>query len=156
MRIRADEHVSPSIVHIVGDLALSPSFEFTSVIDVGHKGTNDQYWATAFSTDGGDAIVTADTDFLKRPHQIVAIDNTGLKVIYLPPKWANARGYLQASHILMWWPRIEAKLAQAKPREIWAVKWNISQEGDLEKRKVDYGAARKKLKKAARRTGREV
>ena len=152
MRIRADEHVSPSIVRIVTELALSPGFEITSVIGAGHRGTEDQYWVTAFATDGGDAIITADTDFFKRPNQIVAVDETGLKVIYLSSKWASAPGYLQAAHILMWWPRIEQRLLAAKQREVWAVKWNINEAGELERRKIDFGAARKKLRKAQRHT----
>ena len=152
MRIRADEHVSPKIVRMICDLALTLKFELSSVFDEGHDGTKDQYWVTEFSNDGGDAILSADKDFFRKPHQVVAIDKTGLRVIYLPPKWANAPGYLQASHILMWWPRIERKLAEAKPRQVWVVRWNISETGELIRKKVDYGAYRKKLKKAARRT----
>ena len=89
MRIRADEHVSREIVRIICELALSPSFEFSSIFDVGHDGSPDQYWATEFAKDGGDAILTADTDFFRKPNQIVGIDRTGLKVIHLPSKWAN-------------------------------------------------------------------
>jgi len=153
LRVRADEHVSPKTVHMVCELALSPGFELSSVYDADHRGTDDHYWATAFANDGGNAILSADTDFFKKPHQVVAIDNTGLRVIYLPPKWANAKGFLQASHILMWWPRVERKLKEAKPREVWIVKWNIREEGELERKKVDYGKFRKKLKKAERRSG---
>ncbi len=152
MKIRADENVSPKIVAMVRQLAMSASFDLSSVFESGHRGTEDQYWATAFAHDGGDAILSADKDFFKKPHQVVAIDDTGLRVIYLPPKWANASGFLQASHILMWWPRIEAKLKEAKPREVWVVKWNISQEGELERKRVDYGKVRKKLRKAERRS----
>ena len=153
MRIRADEHVSPKIVRIICELALTPQFELSSVYDEGHDGTIDQYWVTAFANAGGNAIVSADKDFFRRPHQVVAIDKTGLRVIYLPPKCANAPGYLQASHVLMWWPRIERKLAEAKAREVWVVRWNISEAGELVRKKVDYGAYRKKLKKAERRAG---
>lgn len=152
MRIRADEHVSREIVRMVCELALSPSFEFSSIFDVGHDGSPDQYWATEFAKDGGDAILTADTDFFRKPNQVVAIDRTGLKVIHLPSRWANARAHLQAAHILMWWPRIEIKLREANPREVWMVQWNINEDGELKRKKVDYGAARKKLRKAARRS----
>lgn len=152
MKVRADEHVSPKIVQIVHDIALTLPFDLTSVFKAGHQGTEDQYWVTAFAEEGGTAIISADKDFFKKPHQVVAIDNTGLMVVYLPPKWANAPGYLQTAHILMWWPRIERKLGEAKPREFWATKWNIREDGDLERKKVDYGAFRKKLKKSQRRT----
>ena len=152
MRIRADEHVAPLIVRIVNELVLSHDFELTSILDVGDKGKKDEYWATAFANDGGHAILSADTDFFRRPHQVVAIDDTGLRVIYLPPKWANAPGHMQAAHILMWWPRVEHTLTVSKKREVWALKWNIREEGTLVRKKVDYGAFRKKLKKADRRS----
>ena len=152
MRIRADEHVSSRIVRMICDLALSSDYELSSVIDSGHGGTGDPYWVTAFANEGGKAILSADTDFFKKPYQVVAIDNTGLKVIHLPSKWANARGHLQAAHILMWWLRIERKLHEAKPREVWVVQWNINESGELRQKKVDYAAYHKKIKKASRRT----
>lgn len=152
MRIRADEHVSLGIVHMVRDLALSAPFELTSVYETAQRGTDDAYWVTQFADDGGDAILTADTDFFKKPHQVVAIYRTGLRVIYLPPKWANAQRHLQAAHILMWWRRIAQKLLDANPREVWVVKWNVSEDGDLERKKVNYAEAHKKLRKANRRS----
>ena len=151
MRIRTDEHVSPSIVRIVCELALTPNFELSSVIEVGHGGTEDPYWATAFANEGGNAILSADTDFFRKPHQIVAIDKSGLRVIHLPSRWANAPGYMQAAHILMWWPRVERKIKEAKPREVWMLRWNITEDGELKRKKVDYAAYHKKLKKARRR-----
>ncbi len=152
MRIRADEHVSPNIIRMVCELVPIPDFEFSSIYDVGHDGAKDEHWVTAFANDGGDAILSADTDFFRKPNQVVAIDRTGLKVIYLPPKWANASSHLQAAHILMWWPRVERKLREAKPREVWLVPWNINEDGELRRKKVDYAAHYKKLKKARRRT----
>ena len=150
MKIRADEHVSQNIVRMVSELALTPDFEFSSIFEVGHGGSADEYWITAFAKDGGGSILSADTDFFRKPNQVVAIDKTGLRVIYLPPRWANAPGYMQAAHILMWWPRIEAKLASANAREVWMVPWNINEEGELKRRKMDYGAFHKKLKKSQR------
>ncbi len=159
MRIRADEHVSPEIVRIICELALNLDFELSSVFNVGHDGSPDEYWVTEFAKDGGDAILTADTDFFsadtdffRKPNQLVAIDRTGLRVIHLHSRWANARARLQAAHILMWWPRIEAKLREARPREVWLVQWNINETGELKRKKVDYSAAHKKLRKAKRRS----
>jgi len=69
----------------------------------------------------------------------------------LTEKWASAPAHLQAAHLLMWWPKIEQTLRDARPGEVWSVKWNISTEGELEQRKVDDAAHRKKAKKASRR-----
>ena len=44
-----------------------------------------------FANEGGKAILTADTDFFRKPNQIVAIDQTGLKVVHLPSKWVQVK-----------------------------------------------------------------
>ncbi|MEQ9567077.1 MAG: DUF5615 family PIN-like protein, partial [Pseudomonadales bacterium] len=87
MKIRCDEHVSPHIVGIVRDLALSPGWEISSVITVGHGGDDDDHWITKFAAEGGHAIISADRDFFSLAPQINAVFDTGVKVIHLPPKW---------------------------------------------------------------------
>lgn len=152
MKIRADEHVAVSIVDIVRELALSPRWEISSVKET-DQGASDVHWVRAFANDGGKAILTADTDFLKRPPQVQAVFETGMRVIHLPPKWANAPGHLQAAHILQWWRRIESQVEAMNDRECYRPDWNIREQGDLKKVQVDYAAAQKKLKKAARKAG---
>lgn len=154
MKIRADEHVSQVIVRIIRELALAPTNELSSVYEVGHRGKDDEHWATAFAKVGGEVVLSADTDFFKKPSLVVAIDRTGLRIIYLPPKWANAPGQMQAAHLLMWWSRIEKKIDEAKPRECWVAKWNLSEEGELERKKIDYASYHRKAKKAKRRANR--
>lgn len=150
MRVRADEHVSPEIAEAISRLILSPGWQFDHVYDAGDRGTPDEHWITHFAKDGGQAIVTADTDFIHRPPQVVAVSNTGMKVLHLPRKWANAPGYLQASHMLMWWPRIETKLSEMKPRECYQPEWNVSGEtGQFKKVDIDFAKAFKKARKAA-------
>ena len=133
-------------------MALSPGWEISHVFDVGDDGAKDEHWITRFAKSGGHAILSADTDFIKTPPQVVAVFKTGVKVIHLPAKWANASGALQASHVLLWWARIERKLTEMKPRECWRPPWNLHETGDLMKVDVDFQEAHKKLKQAARRT----
>lgn len=98
MKIRCDEHVSPQIVTIIRELALSPGWEISSVREAGHRGDDDVHWITKFANDGGDAILTADKDFTTLEPQVNAVFDTGLKVIQMPGKWGHAKGYLQAAH----------------------------------------------------------
>jgi len=78
-------------------MAISKGFEFSHVYEANQGGHKDEHWITAFANDGGEAIITADSDFHKRPAQVVAVFNTGMKVIHLPPKWGNAKCHLQAA-----------------------------------------------------------
>ena len=152
MKVRADEHVSQEIVRAVREMALSAGWELTHVIAEGDNGKSDEHWITRFAKDGGHAILSADRDFLSVPVQVLAVFNTGIRVIHLPPKWANATCHLQAAHILLWWKRIEKKISAMDQRECFRPPWNIDEGGELRKVDIDYAEAHKKQKKAARRS----
>lgn len=133
-------------------MALTRGFEFSHVYDAGQGGQADEHWITAFAKDGGKAIITADSDFHKRPPQVVAVFNTGMRVIHLPSKWGNARGYLQAAHILLWWGRIEKCVTAMNDRECYRPPWNMIETGKLAKVDVDFQEAHRKLRHAASAT----
>jgi hypothetical protein len=151
LKIRADEHVATSIVSAVREIALRDEWKISSVYDSGDRGAEDEHWITKFSKEGGNAILSADRGILSQPPQVIAVFDTGMKVIHLPPKWANSRGVLQAAHILLWWSRIEATIEEMRPRECYRPPWNLSESGKLKRIPIDYAAARKKIKKASRR-----
>ena len=151
MKIRADEHVAPAIVAAIEKMALSSGNQIDSVSSVGDRGSSDVHWITKFAAEGGDAILTTDTDFIKNPPQVAAVFSTGVKVIHLPARWASAEGRLQAAHVLLWWARIEAKLNAMKPRECYRAPWNIQETGEMQKVDIDFQTANKKLKRATKR-----
>lgn len=156
MKVRADEHVSPEIVRAVREMALSPEWELTQVIDIGDRSSEDEHWITKFAKEGGHAILSGDRDFLNRPNLILAVNRTGLRVIHMPAKWSNAGCALQAAHILLWWRRIETKISSMSGRECYRPPWNISEEGDLNRIGVDYQNAEKWQKRQAKRSAKAV
>lgn len=151
MKVRCDEHISPRIVTAISDLALSPGWEISSVLTVGHGGEKDDHWITNFANEGGYGIITADRDFLSLPPQINAVFDTGIKVIHLPPKWGQAKGYLQAAHVLQWWRRIEEQLAIMKPRECYRPEWNIREIGEIKKVHINFQKAQKQRRKESKK-----
>lgn len=150
MKIRADEHVSERIVRLVRDMTLSPTWELSHIAEEGQRGAADEHWATQFANEGGHAILSADKDFHTKPNQIIAIQRTGLKVIYLPAKWQGAQCHLQAAHVLLWWDRIEKKVKECKQREFWQTQWGFSQDAELVQKALHFQDAEKKLKKQNR------
>lgn len=133
----------------VCSLCLRAGWSFDHVYDAKQGGQPDEHWITAFARTGGDAIVTADADFINRYPAVIAVFNTGLKVIHLPKRYANAKGHLQAGFILIWWPRIEAQLEGMNKRECYQPEWNVSGEtGTLKKVDIDFARAHQKAKKA--------
>ena len=152
MKIRADEHVAPAALNAIRSIAPSDSREISHVRDVESAGTSDVHWITRFAKEGGQAILTADKDFIKNPPQIKAVSDTGIKIIHLPAKWQNADGRLQAAHLLLWWRRIEETLSTMKQRECYYPPWNLTETGRLNKIDIDFQRANKKIKKANRRS----
>lgn len=152
MKVRADEHVSPQIVEAVCRVCLTPGWTFDHVCDAGDRGSADEHWVRRFADDGGSAIITADRDFTTRAPQVVAVFDTGLKVIQMPPRWGKNQGFLQAGFILIWWPRIEAQLQAMRPRECYRPEWNVSKEGGTFK-KIDIRLqdAHRKVRKVRRK-----
>lgn len=152
MKIRADEHIAPGIVTSVRDMGLTDStWEFSSVRLAGQSGQSDQHWITEFANLGGEAILSADTDFFRKPPQIQAVFNTGIRVIHLPPKWGQSSGDLQAAFILLWWRRIEKTLTAMNARECYRPPWNIKTDGELKRVPIDFQNAQKKLKRSKKR-----
>ncbi|MGM0583380.1 MAG: hypothetical protein ACQEUZ_01850 [Pseudomonadota bacterium] len=130
---------------------LSPGWELSSVLRVGHGGDDDEHWITKFAQEGGDAILSADRDFLNLAPQVNAVFETGLRVIHLPHNWGQAKGYLQAAHILQWWPRIEEVLKAMKARECFRPDWNMSERGKLKKVSINFQKAQKQRKRDRKR-----
>ena len=79
----------------------------------------------------------------------MAVHDTGLTIIHLPPKWQNAQLHMQMAHLLIWWRRIEAAVVQKPSRVNAGVRSGTSAKlGELaEDSKSDYEEARKKLSK---------
>ena len=131
-------------------MVLSAGWELTSVYESNDRGKDDVSWIRRFADEGGHAILSADTDFIKTAPQVVAIFDTGLKIIHLPSKWGNAKAHLQAAHLLQWWNRIENMISNMKPSECYRPEWNIRESGELKRVKIDFQKAQKKEKRAAR------
>ncbi|MDE0331228.1 MAG: hypothetical protein OXL41_05110 [Nitrospinae bacterium] len=136
MKIRVDEHISPRIVAEVKNKSLSPGWELTSIYDVDEGGVSDVHWVTSFRLSGGDAIISADADFHKKPPQIEAISRTGLKVICLPGKFGQAKIDVQIDYILTWWHSIESTLRKMGSGEYYKTFWKTKKPLNLKKMQI--------------------
>jgi hypothetical protein len=140
VKIRADEHVAPKIVQALRIIALSTGWELTGVREFHAARTMDETWLPRFAAEGGRAIITADAHMLRRPHQIAAIQQSGVCGVILPPVWAQAKRNIQAASLIYFWPEIEATLTDAQSGEFWRLPPTLYS-GNLEKLSVNYAAA---------------
>lgn len=140
MKIRADEHVAPKIIRALKDLTLSTGWELSHVREVHGARTADETWVPRFASEGGKAIITADANMLKRPHQILAIRQSNVVGLILPHTWASSRRHVQASSLIYFWPEIEACFSAAQPGDFWRIPAALHR-GPLEKLDIDYDTA---------------
>lgn len=151
MIICGDEHVSPWITKVIQDCCTVSGNVVHLVDDYQAKGIKDEIWVRRFAKAGGQAILSADEMMLRRHAELVAICDSGLRLVLLPHQWANSLRNMQASHILFWWPKIEEVLDTSKPRQVFKVPWGYDEKRGIERVKFDYEKHRKKLKEAQRR-----
>jgi hypothetical protein len=153
LKICADEHESTWIVGIIRDSCLDKEHSLEHVEDYHLRGVQDEIWVRRFARAGGEAIVSADANMLRRHHEVIAICESSLRLIVLPSKWANSARNMQAAHIMFWWPKIQGIIAISAPRKCWKVPWGFSESDTIQPITVDFEDARRKIKKAERRIG---
>lgn len=119
-----------------------------TVDDYAAKGVDDQIWVRKFAAAGGEAIVGSDFAMTTRPHEIVAIAETGLRLVILDQRWPRQPRHIQISHLFYWWPHIEAILSTSKPGQCFKVPWGWGDpKGAIKLLTIDLQGAQKKLKR---------
>ena len=122
-------------------VCLRSDWELSHVRDFHPARTADETWIPRFAAEGGNAFLTADANILKRPHQLVAVRDAGLISIILSSSWAREKKHIQAANLLFWWPKIEAALIEAAPRDCLRVPYAFDKTGQIEKKIIDFDAA---------------
>ena len=141
MKIRADENVSIRLVQAIRALGVRPGWELSHVREYHGPSTTDETWLPHFAREGGIAMISADGRIFKKPHQLVAIRESGLVSIILADAWVQSKKYEQAANLIFWWPKIEAVLENAKPGDCWRIPFKFDKKLDLQYKKIDYDKA---------------
>ena len=149
MKLCADENVAVAVSDLIRTHLLSSGNTLDNIDDHLARGVDDQIWVRTFADAGGEAIIGADMGMTKRCHEIVAIAETGLRLIILDEKWVRQKKHLQISHLFYWWPHIETVLASAKAGKCFKVPWGWSgDETAIKPITVDLQKAYKQMRKA--------
>ena len=148
MKICADENVAPKLSALIREQLLSRKHTLDTVDDHQAVGVDDQIWVRKFAAAGGEAIVGGDFAMTKKPHEIIAIAETGLRLIVLDQRWPREAKHIQISYLFYWWPHIEAALAEAKAGQCLKVPWGWSDpKGAIKPISVDVQGAYKQVRK---------
>jgi hypothetical protein len=109
----------------------------------------DEHWAMAFKRFGGEVVITGDKNIAKRLHQILAFKDNNLICFFCKNAWASQDPVFKCAHLLMWWPRIQATLQSAKPKDCWWIPMGLRAGLPLEEVRIPNDA---RQKAAVRRT----
>ncbi len=123
MKICADENVAPKLTALIREQLLSRRHELSLVDEYQARGVDDQIWVRQFASAGGEAIIGGDFAMTKKPHEVVAIAETGLRLVVLDQRWPRESKHVQISYLFYWWQHIESVLVSAKPGSCWKVPW---------------------------------
>lgn len=151
MRICADENVARKLSGLIREQLLSPIHILETVDDHQAVGIDDQIWVRKFAAAGGEAIVSGDFAMTKRAHEIVAIAETGLRLIVLDQAWARQKKHVQVAYLFFWWPLIEEALVASKPRQCLKVPAGWDHKNPIAPIKIDLQDAYAKVKKATKK-----
>jgi hypothetical protein len=156
IKVAIDVSIPPRVVRLLQTGFGDQGFEFVYLPQFAAGNSPDEFWAVAFKRFGGQIVLSGDKNIAKKPHQVIAFKENGLICFFCDRRWAAADLTFKAAHLVYWWPRIQARISESKPRDCWWVPMAIK---DQDFRKVEIPdhveakAAKERAKQALHRSG---
>jgi PIN like domain len=149
LKICADENVAIALSKLIREQLLSRENTLDTVDDHQARGVDDELWVRKFANAGGEAIVGADFNMTKKPHEVTAIHETGLRLVILDEKWVRQKKHIQIAFLFFWWPEIEQVLATADKGKCFKVPWSwpADTNGLIKPLPIDLQKAYKQIRK---------
>jgi len=120
-KVALDVNIPLRLVRMLNSGFQDQGFEFIWEPEFANAADPDEHWAVAFRRFGGEVVISGDKNIAKRPHQILAFQDNDLICFFCEHTWASQDMTFKCAHLLMWWTRIQAALATAKPKDCWWV-----------------------------------
>lgn len=148
MKICADENVASKLSALICEQLLSRPHTLQTVDDFQAAGVEDVIWVKKFAEQGGEAIIGGDMAMTRRPTELIAIIESGLRLVVLDQRWPRVPKNVQISYLFYWWPEIERVLASAPKGKCFKVPWGWPEKisGAIKLIPVDVQGAYKKIR----------
>jgi hypothetical protein len=114
--------------------------------DLDHLKGSDVPWLKRFSVNGGRGVISGDVSMRSNPHELGALIQLGLVVIFFERKWSEWDFFKKTALLMYYWPKMAKKLKNAKAGEFWCVPGHWRDDGEL--RDVSPSSARTLSKKS--------
>ena len=83
----------------------------------------------------------------ERPHELLAIRDSGVVVVVMAPPWQNARRHQQAASLIWHWPELATLLEAAKNGDCFRVPFTFGK-SKVEQVQVNYEKVPKRFRKS--------
>lgn len=115
MRLALDENLPPSLAHAIHALLLPEGGEAISIPERLGRGIADPDWIAALHAEGNWAVLTTDRKLRTRPHERMALEQSGLVVFVLAPGWNQEEYWPKAAGGIRWLPMMMEAMTAWRP-----------------------------------------
>lgn len=121
MKLALDANLSLYLARAVHALLAPEGGEATSIPERFGPGVADRDWIAALHDEGGWAVLTQDRKLRTRPHERLALEQSGLVVFILAHGWAPEPYWPKAAGIIRWLPPMLDAFRTAQPPALFAI-----------------------------------
>jgi hypothetical protein len=125
VKIAFDENIPAAMTRIFVALSQTSEVltaEIVSVSDyrpITERG--DENWLRRFAADGGQIIISGDTRMRARPHELLALSQSGLISYFFERKWSGRNFFTKAAMLMHWWPEVRKQMDTAEKGSCWEI-----------------------------------
>lgn len=104
MKLAVDENLPPALAHAIDALLAAEGGKAVSIPERFGPGVADLDWITTLRDERGWAVLTADRRLPTRPHERLALMQSGLLFFVLAPGWNQEPYWPKAAGVIRWLP----------------------------------------------------
>ena len=121
MKLALDENLPPSLAHAIDALLVPEGGQAISIPERFGAGIADVEWIAALRQEGGWGVLTADRRLRTRPHERLALMQSGLVFFVLAKGWNQEPYWPKAAGVIRWLPSMIEAFRTVRPPALLAI-----------------------------------
>lgn len=121
MKLALDENLPPALAHATNALLVPHGGQAISIPERFGTGIGDLEWIGALRQEDGWAVLTADRRLRTRPHERLALMQSGLVFFVLAQGWNQESFWPKAAGVIRWLPSMIEAFSTVRPPALLAI-----------------------------------
>jgi hypothetical protein len=129
LKLALDENLPPALAHAVNALLAPEGGQAISIPERYGRSAADREWITALHDEGGWTVLTADRRIRSRPHERLALEQSGL-IVFLVAHGLHQESYwIKVAAIIRWIPAMMIAVTDYRPPVLFIIphRWSAKQ-----------------------------